>query len=96
MDRRSWVKESSRSDCERAKPYPDPYLKALEVLKVSKGSTFCEVSLLSQPRVAAGMSVVGLTTRNPKFTYGSYSNFSQKDYEEPKLWEALEELDKRG
>lgn len=31
-------------DCERAKPFPDPYLKALEVLKVSKDHTFiCEV-----------------------------------------------------
>lgn len=27
------------SDCERAKPFPDPYLKALEVLKVSKDHT---------------------------------------------------------
>lgn len=27
------------SDCERAKPFPDPYLKALEVLKVSKEHT---------------------------------------------------------
>lgn len=32
------------SECERAKPYPDPYLKALELLKVSKDHTFiCEV-----------------------------------------------------
>lgn len=35
------------SDCERAKPFPDPYLKALELLKVSKDHTFvCEVRLL--------------------------------------------------
>ena len=35
------------SDCERAKPYPDPYLKALEVLEVSKDHTFvCEVCIL--------------------------------------------------
>lgn len=27
------------SDCERAKPFPDPYLKALEVLQVSKDHT---------------------------------------------------------
>ena len=27
------------SDSERAKPFPDPYLKALEVLKVSKDHT---------------------------------------------------------
>jgi beta-phosphoglucomutase-like phosphatase (HAD superfamily) len=34
-------------DCEHAKPHPEPYLKALEVLNVSKDHTFvCEVSLL--------------------------------------------------
>lgn len=27
------------SECEHAKPYPDPYLKALEMLKVSKDHT---------------------------------------------------------
>lgn len=35
------------SDCEHAKPFPDPYLKALEVLKVSKEHTFVfDVSFL--------------------------------------------------
>lgn len=35
------------SDCEHAKPYPDPYLKALEILKVSKEHTcIFEVSCL--------------------------------------------------
>lgn len=34
-------------ECERAKPFPDPYLKALEMLKVSKDHTFVfEVCLL--------------------------------------------------
>ena len=28
------------SECDRAKPFPDPYLKALEVLQVSKDNTF--------------------------------------------------------
>jgi len=27
-------------ECERGKPYPDPYLKALEVLKASKDHAF--------------------------------------------------------
>lgn len=36
------------SDCEHAKPHPEPYLKALEILKVSKEHTFvCEVRNLS-------------------------------------------------
>lgn len=31
-------------ECERAKPFPDPYLKALGILNVSKDHTFiCEV-----------------------------------------------------
>lgn len=34
-------------ECEHAKPFPDPYLKALELLKVSKDHTFiCEVRRL--------------------------------------------------
>lgn len=28
------------SECERAKPFPDPYLKALEVLNLSREHTF--------------------------------------------------------
>lgn len=36
-------------ECERAKPFPDPYLKALEQLKLSKDHTFiCEVCPLAQ------------------------------------------------
>lgn len=36
------------SECERAKPFPEPYLKALEVLKVSKEHTIIfEVRFLS-------------------------------------------------
>lgn len=35
-------------DCEHAKPFPDPYLKALDILKVSKDHTFVfEVRFLS-------------------------------------------------
>ncbi|KAG4134816.1 hypothetical protein ERO13_D08G180400v2 [Gossypium hirsutum] len=86
------------SDCERAKPYPDPYLKALEVLQVSKDHTFvCEDSVSGiKAGVAAGMPVVGLTTRNPESVLMEANpTILIKDYEDPKLWEALEELDKR-
>lgn len=35
------------SDCNRSKPFPDPYLKALEMLDISKDQTLiCEVWLL--------------------------------------------------
>ncbi|XWS62088.1 hypothetical protein CRYUN_Cryun07bG0181200 [Craigia yunnanensis] len=77
------------SDCERAKPYPDPYLKALEVLKDSVSGI--------RAGVAAGMPVVGLTTRNPEnLLMEADPTILIKDYEDPKLWAGLEELDKKG
>ncbi|KAK4422917.1 Haloacid dehalogenase-like hydrolase domain-containing protein Sgpp [Sesamum alatum] len=85
------------SDCERAKPHPDPYLKALEVLKVSKEHTCVFEDSVSgiKAGVAAGMPTVGLTTRNPaELLLQAKPAFLIKDYEDPKLWIALDELDK--
>ncbi|KAG8382469.1 hypothetical protein BUALT_Bualt05G0080500 [Buddleja alternifolia] len=85
------------SDCERAKPFPDPYLKALEVLKVSKEHTCVFEDSVSgiKAGVAAGMPTVGLTTRNPaQLLMVAKPAFLIKDYEDPKLWTALDELDK--
>ncbi|XAR54857.1 Sugar-terminal-phosphatase [Bertholletia excelsa] len=84
------------SDCERPKPFPDPYLKALEILKVSKDHTFvCEDSVSGiKAGVAAGMPVVGLITRNPEHLLREAKPaILIRDYEDPKLWAALEELD---
>ncbi|CAA6673805.1 unnamed protein product [Spirodela intermedia] len=55
------------SECERAKPYPDPYLKALKGLGASPHHTFVFEDSVSgiKAAVAAGMPVVGLTTGNP-------------------------------
>lgn len=45
--------------------------------------------------VAAGLPVVGLTTRNPEHVLlETNPTFLIKDYDDPKLWAALEELDK--
>lgn len=44
------------SDCEHAKPFPDPYLKALEVLKVSKEHT-CIFEVLSSFIVSLNFSI---------------------------------------
>lgn len=45
--------------------------------------------------VAAGVPVIGLTTRNPSQLLKEASpSFLIQDYEDPKLWAALEELDK--
>ncbi|GAB4857749.1 hypothetical protein Ancab_015657 [Ancistrocladus abbreviatus] len=84
-------------ECERAKPHPDPYLKGLEVLNASKERSFVLEDSVSgiKAGVAAGMPVIGLTTRNPEhLLMEAKPAFLIKDYEDPKLWAALEELDK--
>ncbi|KAF5735453.1 haloacid dehalogenase-like hydrolase domain-containing protein Sgpp [Tripterygium wilfordii] len=86
-------------DCEHAKPHPEPYLNALEVLKVSKDHTVIFEDSVSgiKAGVAAGIPVVGLTTRNPEhLLMEAEPTLLIKDYEDPKLWAALEELDKKG
>ena len=43
------------------------------------------------------MPVVGLTTRNPEnLLMEANPTILIQDYEDPKLWAALEELDKKG
>ncbi|KAI9399701.1 hypothetical protein POPTR_002G135000v4 [Populus trichocarpa] len=49
------------NECDRAKPFPDPYLKALQTPDISHKHAFDSVS-----GMAAGMPVVGLGTRNPE------------------------------
>ncbi|KAI7987056.1 Haloacid dehalogenase-like hydrolase domain-containing protein Sgpp [Camellia lanceoleosa] len=47
--------------------------------------------------VAAGMPVVGLKTRNPEhLLMEAKLALLIKDYEDPKLWAALEELDRKA
>ncbi|CAM8987007.1 unnamed protein product [Rhodiola kirilowii] len=84
-------------ECEHAKPHPDPYLKALEVLNVSKDHTFIFEDSVSgiAAGVAAGMPVVGLTTRNPaSLLMDAKPALLIQTYADPKLWEALEEVDR--
>lgn len=86
-------------ECEHAKPHPEPYLKALETLEVSKDHTFIFEDSVSgiKAGVAAGMPVVGITTRNPEqLLMQAKPALLVKDYDDPKLWAALDELDKRG
>ncbi|KAK4410935.1 Haloacid dehalogenase-like hydrolase domain-containing protein Sgpp [Sesamum angolense] len=73
------------SECDRAKPFPDPYLKALQGLGVSSGSTFVFEDSTSgiNAGVAAGMPVVGLATRNPeKLLLDAGTTMVIKDYTE--------------
>ncbi|XP_076945912.1 haloacid dehalogenase-like hydrolase domain-containing protein Sgpp [Bidens hawaiensis] len=85
-------------ECEHPKPAPDPYLKAVELLNVSKDHTFiCEDSVSGiKAGVAAGMPVVGLTTRNPEsMLLTANPTLLIENYEDPKLWAVLEELGKK-
>lgn len=87
------------SECEHAKPHPAPYLKALELLKASNEHAFIFEDSPSGIRagVAAGMPVIGLSTRNPEtLLMEAKPAFLIKNYEDPKLWAALEELEKQG
>eukprot|EP00262_Sarcandra_glabra_P007990 TRINITY_DN2115_c0_g1_i2.p1 TRINITY_DN2115_c0_g1~~TRINITY_DN2115_c0_g1_i2.p1 ORF type:complete len:294 (+),score=58.20 TRINITY_DN2115_c0_g1_i2:128-883(+) len=87
------------SECERAKPFPDPYLKALQEIKASANHTFVFEDSVSgiKAGVAAGMPVVGLTTRNPEhLLMGARPTFLIKDFEDAKLWTALEELEREA
>ncbi|CAN1256952.1 Haloacid dehalogenase-like hydrolase domain-containing protein Sgpp, partial [Linum perenne] len=77
-------------DCEHAKPHPEAYLKALEVLNVSKDHTFG-----IKAGVAAGLPVIGISMRNPEdMLMTAKPTFLIKNYSDPKLWEALDEVDK--
>ncbi|XP_020081593.1 haloacid dehalogenase-like hydrolase domain-containing protein Sgpp isoform X1 [Ananas comosus] len=87
------------SECERAKPFPDPYLEALNFLKASPNHTFVFEDSASgiQAGVAAGMPVVGLATRNPeKLLKEAGASLLIKDFEDPNLWAILGELDHIG
>ncbi|CAD5174751.1 unnamed protein product [Musa acuminata subsp. malaccensis] len=83
------------SECDRPKPYPDPYLKALKDLGASPNHTFVFEDSASgiEAAVAAAMPVLGLTTRNPEqLLMDAGATFLIKNFEDPKLWENLEKL----
>uniref|UniRef100_A0A0E0ES23 Haloacid dehalogenase-like hydrolase domain-containing protein Sgpp n=1 Tax=Oryza meridionalis TaxID=40149 RepID=A0A0E0ES23_9ORYZ len=84
-------------ECEKPKPAPFPYLKALKELQVSADHTFIFEDSASGTRagVAAGIPVVAVATRNPeKSLLDAGATLIIKDYEDPKLWSALEEIDR--
>ncbi|XP_072968955.1 haloacid dehalogenase-like hydrolase domain-containing protein Sgpp [Typha angustifolia] len=84
-------------ECERAKPFPDPYLRALKELNASPDHTLVfEDSVTGiKAGVAAGMPVIGVVARGrEKSLMEAGATFLIKDYEDPKLWMALEEVEK--
>ncbi|CAN6283860.1 unnamed protein product [Urochloa humidicola] len=83
------------SECDRAKPFPDPYLKALELIGASPDHTFIFEDSASGIRagVAAGVPVVGLTTGNPgKVLSDAGASLLIKDFHDQKLLSVLEEI----
>ncbi|KAJ3672666.1 hypothetical protein LUZ60_007387 [Juncus effusus] len=83
-------------ECERSKPFPDPYLKGLKELGISSDHTFIFEDSPSgiKAGVAAGMPVIGLATRNPENLLSEAgATFLIKNYEDPKLWAALNGID---
>ncbi|KAF8032771.1 hypothetical protein BT93_D1612 [Corymbia citriodora subsp. variegata] len=86
------------SECEHAKPHPEPYLKALDLLKASKEHTLIFEDSVSgiKAGVAAGVATIGITTRNPEHQLmEAKPTFLIKSYDDPKLWAALEALEKK-
>ncbi|XP_047945876.1 haloacid dehalogenase-like hydrolase domain-containing protein Sgpp [Salvia hispanica] len=86
------------NECERPKPFPDPYLNALKGLGVSADHAFVFEDSVSgiKAGMAAGMPVVGLALRNPEsMLTGAGAAMVIKDYTETKLWTALEEISKK-
>ncbi|KAL5560599.1 hypothetical protein UlMin_036810 [Ulmus minor] len=86
------------NECDRPKPFPDPYLKALQALGVSHEHTLVFEDSVSGVKagVAAGMPVIGLGTRNPeKMLLDAGASFVIQDFDDPKLWTALGELENK-
>ncbi|KAK8926362.1 hypothetical protein KSP39_PZI018915 [Platanthera zijinensis] len=80
-------------ECERAKPFPDPYLRALKELNASREHTFIFEDSVSgiEAGVAAGMAVVGVATRNPEQSLiDAGASLIIIDYEDTELWTELE------
>nr|CAB3469210.1 unnamed protein product [Digitaria exilis] len=83
-------------ECKRSKPFPDPYLTALDMLGASPEHTlvFEDSTTGVQAGVAAGMPVIAIAdeSREPKLTSVGAS-LVIRDYQDPKLWAELDTLD---
>lgn len=80
------------NECERAKPFPDPYLKALQALQLSPQHSFVFEDSVSGVKagVGAGMRVIGVGRRNPQeLLREAGANFVIQDFNDPNLWTQL-------
>ncbi|KAH7291553.1 hypothetical protein KP509_29G021600 [Ceratopteris richardii] len=79
-------------ECERAKPYPDPYQKALKHFGIEPHQAFVLEDSATGIRaaVAAGISTVGVATRNPEQTLmQAGATIIVHDFCDAQLWQAL-------
>lgn len=79
-------------ECERAKPFPDPYQKALKHFGLSPDQAFVLEDSSTGLRAAAagGIAAVGVATRNPEDSLlQAGATFVISDYKDTKLWNAL-------
>ncbi|KAA0039960.1 hypothetical protein IC582_027436 [Cucumis melo] len=80
------------NECERAKPFPDPYLKALQALQLSPQRSFVFEDSVSgiKAGVGAGMRVVGVGRRNPQeLLKEAGATFVIQDFNDQNLWTQL-------
>ncbi|XP_023000617.1 haloacid dehalogenase-like hydrolase domain-containing protein Sgpp [Cucurbita maxima] len=80
------------NECERAKPFPDPYLKALQALQVSPQHAFVFEDSVSGVKagVGAGMEVIGIGRRNPEeLLKEAGASFVIRDFNDQNLWTQL-------
>ncbi|KAL2650847.1 hypothetical protein R1flu_018975 [Riccia fluitans] len=80
------------NECERPKPFPDPYLKALRFFGVTpeQALIFEDSPAGTMAGTAAGVAVVGLTTGHPEATLrAAGATLIINNYEYPALWERL-------
>lgn len=85
------------NDCARAKPFPDPYLKGLEGIDASPEHTLVFEDSVSgiKAGVAAGLTVLGIATRNPEdLLLEAGATFLIRNYDDRRLWVELDALDR--
>ncbi|CAD6338034.1 unnamed protein product [Miscanthus lutarioriparius] len=87
-----WVKDHGYK---RAAVTNAPRINAELMISLLGLSDFFQAVIIGGEWVAAGMPVVGLATRNPENSLlEAGAALLIKDYEDPKLWAALEKIDR--
>lgn len=79
-------------ECERVKPYPDPYQKALKHFGLEPNEAFVLEDSATGIRaaVAAGITTVGIANRNPEQSLvEAGATLVIRDFSDDKLWKAL-------